>query len=348
MNLHDSNLWQSIPHYQLSEENKKFITSKLCEINSLLKKWYTCIPSRKKVKVFRDAILSGNFAFCMEFIPKDKQVDFFDDCCVIRKTKYEKLARLDDKSIEEAVVCGYSKLLYSMISKYQRRNPIGSSFESNFYLYQDSYLKLIDAIYSYSDNQICFSTFVCVVMKNHLFRAYGRKNVLKVPAREKTLLKKFKSIMKNRYVESNEIINSEKCIEMMELSEKDTRYLHKALLRKNTVKPLDVVNDYLIENCDLEVESKRKNICEFVVSNQEPEGTSIDGDFRGKIELGLKHANLSKNEKEVLQFALLTDMKYGWQTQIANKMNLTKMRISQLVKSAFSKIKNYILSNIVS
>ena len=104
MNLHDSNLWQSIPHYELSEENKKFITSKLCEVNSLLKKWYTCVPSRRKVKVFRDAILSGNFALCMEFIPKDKQVDFFDDCCVIRKTKYEKLARLDDKSIEEAVV----------------------------------------------------------------------------------------------------------------------------------------------------------------------------------------------------------------------------------------------------
>lgn len=325
-----NDFWQTVPQYNLSGEDKSFIAQKLVEKNKILRSWYSYVP-RRKTKFFRDHILNGKFSVILHFIPKELHATFLDDCQEIIKTRKEKLQRFDNKTLEEVIVAGYNKLLLKMVSDFRRKSIYSMCNDLIFDMYQDSYIKLIDAIYSYTNEEICFSTFACVILKNHLYTMTDNKYMVKIPYHEKQLLKKYKKMVKKSYLDQNELLNIEEYIQRLELDNKEVNKLQKAITRQKPSKNIEEFSDF--------------ESCQFVVSNNTLDFDCQDFDIKEKISVGIKKADLTTKERMVLEYALNTQMKYGWQSQLAKEMNITKMRVSQLVKTAFGKIKNYILSN---
>lgn len=328
MNMSIDKLWKSVPYFHLSEENKKFIGNILIQNNKLLKEWQSYVP-RNKIRFFRNNILNGNFNKVIEFIPESLRTTFIDDCLKIQKIRKEKIESLDGKTIEETVIAGYSRLVLKRIYNFKSK----SSFNSDilFDMYQESYIKILDAMYSYSDENICFSTFLCAAVQNHLYQMLEESNLVRIPYSDRKLIKEFKKKQKQKFITTNEVLNIEQYLEDSELGQKDSSKLKKAFL-KMRVNGID-------EGKNMDIPDKSS--CEFIASSSlEIDCTNVESNIRDSI---LK-ANLTHKEKEVLEYALVVEMKHGWQTELAKHMNVTKMRVSQLVKSAFGKIKTHILA----
>lgn len=326
--------WQNVPYFELSDENKKYIASVLSNNNKILKKWYNYVPCGKK-RSFRNSILNGNFFKISEFIPESLHVTFLDDCFKIQKTRKEKINSLDGKTVEEAVIAGYSRLVLKRIYDFYKKS--NSKLDNISDMYQEAYIKIIDAMYSYADENVCFSTFLCVVVQNHLYQMINDVNLIKIPYAEKKLIKNFKKLQKERFIVSNEVINLEQYLFESNLKDKETSKLQKALISLQHNK---MFFNGIDDESNMDIPDKSSS-CEFVTSNS----SEFDSNIKQKVKESILNANLTKKEKEVLEYALSVDMKYGWQTQLAKHMSVTKMRVSQLVKSAFGKIKNHILTN---
>lgn len=318
-------IWNAVPSINLSDDDKKFLNHQLANANKLLRKWHMHVP-RRKTKFFRNCILNKKYDVVMKnFIPYNLHEEFLRDADIINKIKTEKLQRFGNQTVEQAVVSGYHRLLIKIIRTFKKRFYKFKN-ENLFDIYQDSYIKLIDAIYSYTDESKCFSTFASVVLQNYLYSLQYADNLVKIPDCEKRLLKKYRSMVKQNYIDNNELINVEEFINRENLDSKNIKKLQKVIV-SNTVS-----NDVY--------DQERDTNCIFIVTN-EIDNTNLKNKFCDI----LNNVDLTDNEKEVLEHALNFEMEYGWQSRLAKKMNLSKMRISQLIKTALGKIKKHILSN---
>lgn len=326
------NFWQNVPHCELSDESKKFICSNLVESNKLLKNWLSYVP-RRKVRHFRNQILDGNLTSIIELIPETMRLSFFDDCVKIRSIRKEKIQSLNGRTIEETVVAGYSKLVLKRIYDFNKK--LSRKFDLVFDMYQESYIKIIDAIYSYTDENVCFSTFLCTIVQNHLYQILDENNLVKIPYSERKLLKAYKNHQKENFVRKNEVVNFEQYLEESSIDKKQASRLQKIIVSMKESKRINGIDE------EVNLDIPDKSTCEFITSTSVSDKLKINE----KVKNSIANADLTDKEKMALEYALSVEMKYGWQTELSVQMNVTKMRVSQIVKSAFGKVREFILAN---
>lgn len=327
------NFWESIPYFKLTEENKSYIASRMIECNKLLKHWNAHVPCRK-IRYFRNQILNGSFNKVADFIPECLRTSFFDDCVKIRKIRAEKIESLENRTVEEAVVAGYGSLALRTIFNFNKKS---SNFNMLFDMYQEAYIKIIDCMYAYTDDKICFSTFLCNSVKNLFYQMINEDSIVKIPYYEKKLLMDYNRHQKNSFITTNKVVGLEEYIDNSSLDKKQILKLQKVITSKKS-KRINGID----ESSNIDIPDRES--CEFIASsNINSDSDSNEITIKQKVRESIMKANLNPREKEVLQYALNAEMKFGWKTELAGRMNLTKMRVSQIVKSAFGKVKNFIL-----
>lgn len=321
-----------VPYVRLTEEQESFCITEMIQGSIFLKRWAEYWGVRKGLhfrKLLFKAISDSSLMAELETkIPLTLLEEFRLERKFIISVHIKKQPILDNQTIEWAMICSYSALARKHARKWHKieNTKTGMSLED----YQsESYMTLMDCIYSYNDPQIEFGTFAWAALKNKMIAVNNKHNPfcpLKID--DQRLLKRFDEMK----VSLNRPATFDEIVLLMGLN--DEEKLNLILATRHII--------------------LASQICQGGESNSDPtydytsyrRGIDNEKDFK-LIGMNLKDAiadaDLTEFERQVLEASLRSSR--GWQTEMAkNSFNpktqkpFTKMWIGIVLESAKKKV----------
>lgn len=337
--------FQTVPYVKLAGTQKQKALEILAKGNLLLKKWSVYFPSRK-ARQFRNEILKGskNPKFKgKESIPCELLSEFQSDIPFILTIRFEAIAELEGRTVEQTILQGYSGMANKFASKWSiENNPTGLTFHD---FLQEAYMQIIEAIYSWlpaDDNKPSadIGTFIWHALAHRMSNVANQQgNMLcHLTNTDLALMTRYERT-KNKM---EEYVTFDEIIEELGLSDKEGRQLSSILTRVYAENQMSSLNDsgnddtyeddYTGHRVGIEHESEIRSVEE--------------SDF---VSHTLASANLSMLELAVMNAAM--NQYRGWQTDFAkSSLNPTtgkpysRMRINQIYEKARQKVERVISS----
>lgn len=330
--------YKEVQHVRLTTAQESFCLAVLVPANRLLHKWAEYWHS-KKFREFRNKVLAENPAEAKNpfgCIPADELGQFQKDVAVIRSIRYNRHKDLGDRSIEEALLSSYAPLAKRHAAQWAQDERRRSSF--NDYR-QEAYMKVIDAIYGFTRDDICFSTFLWVSLKNRRINVMNAENIL-CPLTNADL--ELLTIYKDAQATFNRPYNYDDVVDVMRkvwhCTDEQIGELHKLtaiVLSEGQFggKPGDGDDD---DDSDVDITYFRKNVNEPTDLDRHNQEADIDVIFR--------KAGLNEIEEICLRGEM--DEGHGSQAKIARThMNpntgrpYTRQRLGQILERAKEKVR---------
>ncbi len=320
--------FQKVPYIVLNGSAKNKALEVLGIGNKLLKKWAAFFPN-KKFRVLRNQIMNHQKPMIENItIPDDKMSEFNADLPLILTIKHDKRDFLDCRTVEEAILQGFSALALQHAQKWSvDYNPLGLTLQD---FLQEAYMQIIEAMYSWlPEHNVELSTYIWTSLKNQMSKVANQQGNKLCPLSNPDLelfieYKKLKNNM-HSHATFDEIVFA------LGLTEEQGLHLSKLLAHVvcenqiHTDKDVDDRSDYSA----LAV----SNACEdteIMIQNQSVKNT-------------LNKANLTTLERKLIELAM--DPYPGWQTEFANnninpatKKPYSRMRITQILQIARDKV----------
>ena len=318
-----------VAHVKLSNEEKSHALDVLGKGNVLLKKWAEFFPP-KKYRQFRNAVMNGsqNPEYAGEArIPSNKMSQFLTDLPVMRAIRHEMQESLNGRSVEQALLENYSPLAKKFARKWSLEgDPVGLT--PNDFL-QESYMQVIEALYSWLPGQANLTTFIWTALKNRMSNVVNQQGNLLCPYTNSDLS------LVSRYEKTKQSMHNnatfETIIAELGLSYEEGKYLNGLLTRVSSEQAIAHVDEKHVDYT-----AYRSGIDDELDSST----MVLEQDFVTQV---FQRANLSPVEQDLIERAM--NPYNGWQTEYAkNHINpstnkpYTRMRITQILKIARQKV----------
>lgn len=318
-----------VAHVRLTNDEKSHALNVLGKGNILLKKWAEFFPA-KKYRQFRNAVMNGSQN--PEFdgkprIPSSQISQFQSDLPIMRAIRHEMQSSLNGRSVEQAILENYSPLAKKFAKKWSLEgDPVGLT--TNDFL-QESYMQVIEAMYSWLPGQANLTTFVWTALKNRMSNVANQQGNLLCPYTNSdlSLVARYEKARKS----FSENATFERIIDELGLSTEEGKYLNTLLVR--VASEQNFVSD---ESKNLDYTALRSGI------DQEKDACNnvVEEDYVTQV---LSRARLTDMERKLIEGAM--NPYNGWQTDFAkNHINpatdkpYSRMRITQMLKIAREKV----------
>jgi DNA-directed RNA polymerase specialized sigma subunit len=197
--------------------------------------------------------------------------------------------------------------------------------------FQEALAAVVDAMYSFTRENVRFITYLWYVIHNRLATAANKNNPFgPLTNQALKLLQRFE----NAKLKMNRSHSNVEIYEQLNLTEEEIGILEHALVKVHPYSNIGETTDYLDEAMDWDYTSQRRGI--------DLEKDTVSCDF--EINEAKDRADLSDLERKVLDTFLMPH--YGWQEEIASEtispktnMRYTRQAISCILKSALKKVK---------
>lgn len=317
-----------IPYVRLTPKQLEKCLGLMLQGNRLLKKWSEFYGSRK-LREFRNKLFQGdkNPGNC---IPKNRLKEFHRELPLILAIHETPYPDLGHQTVEWSMLCNYSALARKHAHRASNTEVGGNTFDD--YL-QEAYLCILDAIYSFTRDDIAFSTFAWAVLKNRMIQVINKANLLcPLTNTDLELVARYEQA-KTTF---NERVSFEQVVQAMNLSDEEIRVLNTAMTRVYCEHQL---GDQQNESGDEEVSGNDYTSLRSVQTDDN-NGLIVQMSLADCIE----RAGLTAFERIVLETSL--HPYYGWQTDVAKKnvnpntgKPYSRMWVTYALKNAHKKLR---------
>ena len=323
--------FQEIPYVKLTSDQKKKALEILGKGTVLLKKWAAFFPP-KKYRQFRNAIMDGSTNPVHEgkpAIPDAYLPEFQGDLPFMTAIRQNKYDDLDGRSVEQAILEGYSALAKKHARKWSwNGDPVGLTKQD---FLQEAYMQVIEAMYSWMPEQnVDISTYIWWSLKNRMSNVVNQQGNMLCPLTNSDLelVSRFEQTKKNmdQYVTFDQIIAE------LGLSEEEGKHLNVLLTRVETnigagsAHTEADFNDYTAHRAGID---------------HDVENDGVVGEM--SVNDTLNRAGLTKMERDLIEAAM--NPYNGWQSDYARnhvnpetKKPYSRMRITQVLQMARDKV----------
>jgi DNA-directed RNA polymerase specialized sigma subunit len=330
----------NVSYITLSKVELSKCLSILRHTNTNLKKWAVYFGARKN-RDFRKKLFLGvkNQAVMAELeskIPVELLDQFRQECKTIISVHTQIHPDLDNRTVEEAMLSGFSALARRHAKRWARQLGEGNGMSLGDYR-NEAYMALTDAIYGFTKTNISFTSFLWRALKNRMIYVTNKSNMMcPLTNPDLELLAKFEDTRRS----FNEHVTFDQVAEAMGLDEKQHRMLNKVMTRVYSESQLvtdlqhgdgDTYNDYT---------SLRTNV------HPDENGDRI---LKMSVRDAINKAGLTSFERIVLETSMAPY--YGWQSDVArNNVNpttgkaYTRMWVGMALKNAQEKIKGVLVA----
>lgn len=289
----------------------------------LLQKWSKFYLEKypRKFRKFRNLVMSGE-RNPGNLIPSNQILEFHKDIPKILQMR-EPNCEFNDKSIEQVVLENFSAMGKHRAKKWYLNNDNGLTIQD--YL-QEAYMTIVEAMYQYTREDIALSTFIGQCLKNKMINVTNQSNSF-CPLTNEDL----KLVVSYREIHQSMIsANFHEVVEVLGLSPQEIMRLSLILRRIYSANQIEDNNkEPFSDYTQLRAEIDR--VVDIVEQN----------DY---IQSLIGKARLTSDERFVIERAIYNPA-YGWQTDLANELKLTKQRIGQIYTEARRKI-SVVLGNL--
>lgn len=329
-----------VPYVKLSKKEEGKCLELLRRANTFLAKWSECFGPRKG-REFRKMLFEGHkkpelMAQVEEKIPSDQLQQFRKERQFIIAVHVTEYPDLGNRTVEYAMLCGYSALARKHARRWFGWNGEGQGMSMDDYL-NEAYLCLLDSIYGYTRDDITFSSFAWKALQNRMSYVTNKSNLLKpLTNPDLELLTKFEDAKR----QFNDHVTFDQIVESMGLDDEQCKSLS-AILTK-------VYSESQMENSS---DTDGENATDY---------TSLRGGMREEEEQhiiqltvrdAISRAGLTEFERIVLDASMELDPEtnepyYGWQSRVAREnvnpntgRPYTRMWVSYALQNAYDKIR---------
>lgn len=288
-------MYDILPHITLSKEQRKFCFSKSIHAAKLLKKWSKLCCGLRKTRQFRGEIFKNDFSS----VPKAKLKEFKEDFKIILEIHKKPQEILENRTIEESILYGYSKLIQRIVKPWTKQLS-KNGFLTEQDLLQEAIIKLIDCVYGYCNPKINFITYSWYALQRSVWCCINKGNSFRsLKNDDSKLSKKYKDTCDK----VNGPFNFENIADLMKLNQKDRKRLQDVLSKvvySNEITELDgnsEIDDYT-------------GLARNIKSDSEKIQAKID------LEEILNIVELTELEHRIIKASL--SPYHGWQTDFAN------------------------------
>ena len=172
----------TVPYTKLTKKAEEKCLDLLVRANILLKKWAECFGARKS-REFRKLLFKGHrdkvvMAEVEQAIPVTLLDEFRQERQFIIAIHVTEYPDLDNRTVEFAMLCGYSALARKHAKRWFAQNGEGNGMSLGDYI-NEAYMALLDSIYGYTDPSMgTFSNFAWNSLKNRMIACTNRCNLL--------------------------------------------------------------------------------------------------------------------------------------------------------------------------
>jgi hypothetical protein len=316
--------YQEVSYVRLSSVEKTKALEILGRGNVLLKKWFAFFPSRN-FRYFRKAIMNGSMN--PEYkgkpsIPLDKLEEFHNDLPIMKAARYNVIPELGNRTVEQAILEGYSALAKHYVKKWFRRNDFSGITKSDFL--QEAYMQIIESIYSWMPDRADITTFIWYSLKNKLSNVSNTQGKFLSHLVNRDLA----FLIKNKKENQKTNMSNQDQLRLKQIS--NVVYCESYLCgKKNLVNNDKFYGDYTSFRDNIESEPKDINLL-------------VDEDYLKNL---FEKAKLNIMERELVEISM--DSSYGWKAKYAKnhinpitKKPYSRVRINQIFQLARKKIAN--------
>lgn len=212
---------------EITEVRRKELQSSLADSNKILRKYYKQIAVSKGSRGFEthsgDNINRPKFyKQILELSKNNPSCDLTIHGVSIPYVEVEKITNLEN--IKWEIVTSISNMIYSIVNK--KINKIKDRSLSFEDLESEGFKSILSSIHSYSDDQICFSTYFYTCVNREINNLCNRSNPMsKLSKKSISLKKKFAEAKKllDHYASFDEIVSS------INMNQNDIDLLRKAM-----------------------------------------------------------------------------------------------------------------------
>jgi hypothetical protein len=335
--------FQEVPYVKLSAMQKRKALEIVGKGNTLLKKWSAFFPS-KKYRVFRNAVMEGskNPKFNGQAaIPADKLCEFHKDLPEMTAIRHKKLAELDNRSAEQALLEGFSALAKRHAKKWSLEgDPVGLTKQD---FLQEAYMQVIEAIYAWlPDAGGDISTYIWWSLKNRMSNVANQQGNMFCPLTNADLELMSRFDKKKRGMDYNATFDQ--IVNELGLSSEEGKHLNGILTRVFTENHM-FSEQRADEHADSDYTMHRAGI-DSETGTEQLIASQYVKDVIGK-------ADLTKIERELIEMAM--ESNHGWQTEFSKKYAdaewfqnpktgkpFTRMGVTLMLRSAREKLSRVI------
>lgn len=328
-----------VPYVKLTKKQEEKCLTMLVQGNVMLKEWATYLGDRK-ARDFRKMLFKGArdkavMAKLEESIPADQLDTFRNERQFILAVHMTEYPDLNNRTVEYAMLCGFSSLARKHASRWFAQNAEGTSGMALSDYLNEAYIALLDAVYGYTDDNIMFTSFAWAALHNRMIYVTNGTNPLcPLTNTDLNLLAKFEETRKS----FNERVTFDQVAAAMGLDDEQYQTLSKITTKVYTESQMthkhlsagndDVPNDYTA----LRTVDPNDDRVETIVSVRD----------------AIERAELNDFERTVLETSM--NPYYGWLADVARKsVNLnthqpyTRAWAMMALKNAQEKVKNALL-----
>lgn len=327
-----------VPYVKLTKKQEEVCLEKIVKANGLLKKW-ACYLGDRKAREFRKQLFKGVrdrkvMSELEKSVPTENLEEFRAERRFIISIHMDELTELDNRTVEYAMLCGFSALARKHARRWFCQNEPGSGMSLGDYN-NEAYIALLDAIYGYDSFGVKFTSFAWATLHNRMIYVTNGNNPLcPLTNPDLMLLAKFEDTRKS----FNDRVTFDQVCERMGLSDDQYKSLSTIMAKVYTESQItghnnlgagvgassdDVPNDY----------TALRNV-------ERADRTATIVSVRDAIE----RADLTDFERKVLETSL--NPYYGWQADVArNTLNpntgepYTRMWTAIALKNAHEKVR---------
>jgi hypothetical protein len=322
-----------IPYVKLSPSEESYCLSALVQGSVFLRRWASHLGKKKAIE-FRKLLFKAakNETLMKELeckIPTEELAEFRLERKFIISIHADKQPCLDGRTIEWAMLCGFSALA----RKHARRWHAHENHSTGMLLedYEnESYLTILDCIYAYSDPSIKFSSFAWRALRNKLI-GVTNKNTLFCPL-SKEDVNLLQSYDKTK-LDLNGPCNFDQVVTKMGLDAEQRQQLILATTRM-------ILESQML----LPDKGSQENNEDYTAKRLGIDSCADKKLFVLEIKEAIIRAKLTDFEKQVLEASF--DASYGWvaefaRTNINPKTNrpYSRMWIGVVLNDIYSKIR---------
>lgn len=324
-----------VPYVKLTQIQTTKCLELLRQSNTLLKKWAECFGSRKG-RDFRKMLFQGHkdaavMAEVESRIPSSSLDDFRRERRSIIEIHVKTHADLGDRTVEFAMLSGYSAMARKHAKRWSNQNAEGGGMSLSDYL-NEAYISLLEAIYSFTKDGISFSSFAWVALHNRMITVTNKSNPLcPLTNPDLELLAKYEDALRS----FNDHVTFDEVAAVMGLDEEQCKILGSIMTR--------VYAESQIKDQDMaEANNDYTGLRQGMQEGEKTRYTQLS------VRDAIHRARLTDFERLVLDASL--EPYYGWQSDLArNSVNpetgspYSRMWVGLALKSAHEKVKSALL-----
>jgi DNA-directed RNA polymerase specialized sigma subunit len=326
----------TVPYIKLTKKAEEKCLDLLVQANVLLKKWAECFGARKS-REFRKLLFKGHrdkaaMAEVEQSIPVTLLDEFRQERQFIIAIHVTKYPDLDNRTVEFAMLCGYSGLGRKHAKRWFAQNGEGNGMSLDDYK-NEAYLAILDSIYGYTDRTISFSSFAWASLKNRMIACTNKCNLLcPLTNPDLELLARYEDTRKT----FNDHVTFDQVVAAMGLDEEQYKALG-AIMTKVYAESQIAVDHTGHDDTPNDYTSLRSGI----------DNDGEDRIIRLQVRQAIDEADLTDFERIVLETSM--NPYYGWQSDVArNNINpstkkpYTRMWVGLALKNAHEKVRQAI------